>query len=295
MSVETFLTNGPLSLDEIVSAIRTQSLDAKSNPVFNDSEIKLAVLQAIRGSIRKFFLTGEYEVTHIQGTYEYTLPSYIQRIISVVRTGSGTDGNVVNTLSGTSVGQENHYFRHVKLLATNTLYLLRDYSPGTLRILYERDVTVPIDNRKVSGTHTAAIVTLTLTDVDPQLYHASLPAYFRWGNEVIEMTAFASNTSATIGRGKLGSTAASHLGGSEISQLVTADSQSFYNFLFQEAGRLMNQFRVQGGTQNVSVAANITAAGMFQENREAILREIPQHRRTRTMKFRRERRPRRGV
>jgi hypothetical protein len=293
MAVESFLSNAPLSLSEIVSAIRTQSLDDKAKPVFNDSEIKLALMQAIHNASGKFFLSSTYSLSYTAGTLSYSLPAYIQRITLITRAPAAMESSSENTISGTSAGHLLHQYRHLKTVGGNTLVFTRDYPTSTMTIWYERDVPTPIDDRHAAASHTAAATTLSLRDSDPQLYQLALPAYFKWDKEIVLATAFSGNTSLTITRGQLNTTAASHASGSEVSQIVTADSPRFYSFLFQEAGRLLNEFRVQAGTQNVSVAANITAARMFKDNRTAVLEEIPQTKQPRSMKFRRDRRPRR--
>lgn len=294
MAVEIFLTNGPLSLDDVISAMRTQSLDDNERPVFSDGEIKLALRQAIINAYGKFFTSDIHELDIMAGENEYELPNYVQRITKIVRSRAAAGLSIGNTLTGTSVGQSIQYYSHLKNFAGNTLYLRRDYPTSTVDIWYERDVTIPVDNRRTGANHDAVTTTLTLMDAEPHLFQVALPAYFRWGNEIIRMNEVSGNTSATIVRGQLGTTASSHIEGSEISQLILADSDRFYNFLFQETGRLMNEFRVQAGSQTVNVAANITAARMFKDNREQILKEIPQTKRSRTLKPVRGRRPRRG-
>lgn len=295
MSVEVFLANGPLSLDDVISSIRTQSLDDKARPVFSDAEIKLALRQAIVNAYGKFFTSDTYEFSYSAGNFEYSLPMYVQRITRIYRSGSGAEASGANTLTGASAGQKVVYYSQLRNFATNTLYFSRDYPTSMMTVWYERDVTIPIDNRVVAADHTADETTLTLEDSEPLLYQVALPAYFRWDNEIIKMTAVSGNTSATIVRGQLGTTAAVHSTASEISQLILADSDRFYNFLFQETGRLLNEFRVQAGSQTVNVAANITAARMFKDNREMILKEIPQTKRSRQLKLTRSRRPRRGL
>lgn len=295
MSVETFLTSGPLSLDEVISAIRTQSLDDSERPVFSDAEIKVALRQAIVNSYGKFFTSDTYTVTFVGGTYSYTLPSYVQRITLITRASSGLEASGTNTLTGTSSGKEMYYYRHLKNISSNTLYFMRDYPASTLTIWYDRDVVIPIDNRELGSAADSDDTTFTLSDADPQLYRVSTPTYFKIDNEIVLVTATSANTTLTVSRGKLGTTAAAHSAGASLSQMVYSDSDRFYNFLFQETGRLLNEFRVQAGNQSVSVSANITAARMFKENRETILKEIPQTKKPRRMKFTRGRRPRRGL
>lgn len=291
---ETFLASGPLSLDECVSAVRTQAKDESGNPVWTDSEIKLAIRQAILNSSGRFFLTQSTTLSFANGTFEYALAADVQRVIYVLRQRTGVDANPL-TLSGISTDETITSWRHFNMRGDNTLIFTRDYQDGTMTLYYERDVQIPIENRTANGSHTSAITTLTLVNADPQLWKLSLPAWFKWDNEIIKVTAISGNTSATIARAQLGTTAASHADGSEISQLLMADTDRFYNFLFAETGRLLNEWRIQSGSGNVDVSANITAARFFRENRDLVTREISQTRRTRKMHFSRERRPRRGT
>lgn len=292
---EDFLSNAPLSLDEIIAAVRLQSHDqSTSQPVFSEAQIKLAIRQAIVNSSGKFFTSDMTTVSYTAGTQgPYTLSADVQRIVMITRSRTGTESNAY-TLSSTSFDSVVTDWRHFRKQGTNYLYLTRDYPDCTLTIWYERDIQVPVDSRTVSGSHTNAITTLTLVDADPQLFQISLPAYFRWDNEFIKVTAVSStvNTSATIARGQLGSIAAAHADGSTISQLVMCDLPNFYNFLFQEAGRLLNTWRVQTGNQNVNVSANVTAARFFDSDRERSLRQVAQPHKQRRIKFSRTRRPR---
>jgi hypothetical protein len=109
------------------------------------------------------------------------------------------------------------------------------------------------------------------------------------------MTATSSNTSATIARAALGSVAAAHSDGDKVSQILMADSDRFYAFLFAEMGRLLNMWRVQQGTGTVDVSAHITSARMFGDDRNEILGTKGQSIRTRKVKFIPTRRPRRRI
>jgi hypothetical protein len=287
-TVETFLKSGPLSLSELMSALRTQSKDEKAHPVFSDSEIKLALRQAIINSHGKYFLTDTTEIEFVFGTYgPYTLPQSAHRVIRVLRERTSTVDDTH------SVDPQITRWRQLRRRSGNELYFTRNYPDSTMTIWYETDVAVPIDARNAGAAHNAAVTALTLSDADPQLTGLEFPAYFKWDNEIVKITEAASNVAATMVRAQFGSSAGTHTNGSELHQLVVADSDKLYNFLFQESGKLLNEWRVQQGNQNVSVSANVTAAKMFKENREAILKEIPQPRRQRRMHFPGARRPRR--
>lgn len=287
------MTTVPLSFSELIDAVRVQSLDESANPVFTDSQIKLAIRQAILKSQRKFFTTETTTLSYTAGTDgPYTLAADVQRIFLVTRARTGTENNP-NVISAVSFDETVTSYRHIRRLGSNQLYFTRDYPDSTFTIWYERDVQVPIDDRTLNGAHTSGTTTLTLVDASPQLYLAGLPFYGKIDNEVVKVTANTSNTSATMTRGALSSIAASHADGATISQLVWSDTPNFYFFLFSEIGRLLNMWRVQSGNQNVSVSANITAARFFGEDSKEAREQLQQPQRAHRMSFTKYRRPRR--
>src|SRR3990167_6509174 len=296
MSVEVFLSSNPLALSDIIDTIRIQSRDEGGNPVFTDSQIKLAIRRAVIRGQGKFFSTESYDLSFTTGTFDYTLPNYIRRITRITRDRS-TNGSLIfnlNNLSGTIPDETLHNYRHFYNRQTNTLSFTKDYPTCTMTIWYERDVQVPIDTRTLGAAIAAAnTVAMTLVDANPQLANLALPAYFQIDNEIIKISAFSSNTACTIARGQFSTTAVAHDNGKTLSQVLVAESDAFYDYLFAESGRLLNQMRVQSGNVNVSVAANITAARMFKEDVEDLLKEVPQQRKQRRMTFSRDRRPRR--
>lgn len=292
MTSETFLTEGPLTVEEIVDAIRTQSLDEEAHHTFSDAQIKLALRQAILNSKGKFFSTDDTTIDYVAGELgPYTLPSAVDRVVKVTRARSSVVP--APTLTGVSTKQVVQSFEHKKTWIENEITFTRDYLSGEMTILFETDIRVPIDERAVDGDHTAVVTTLTLTDSAPYLWNMSLPTYARWDTEVVKITAISGNTSATIARAQMGTTATTHDAGSLIQPLVLADSPHLYSYLFSEMGRLLNQWRVQAGNRNTEVAANITATRMFKEDSVDALRNVRQPRRTSFMTFRRTRRPRR--
>src|SRR3990167_9091604 len=146
MAVETFMKNGVLTLSECISALRAQSKDARSQPVFSDSEIKLAIREAIINSHGKYFLTDTTTVTFTGGTFgPYTLPAACHRIVLLLRERAGLDESP-HSLSGTSPDAAITAYRHFRRRSANYLYLTRDYRDCTLTVWYETDVAVPIDD-----------------------------------------------------------------------------------------------------------------------------------------------------
>lgn len=293
MTVESFLTEGPLTVAEIIDAIRTQTSDEEAHYSFSDAKIKLALRQAILNSKGKFFYTDTYDLAFEGGNFgPYDLPAAVDRVIQVRRPRTGYFESA-DSLNGIAPDQLIHSWRHVKNWTSNTISFDRDYYDATLTILYESDVRVPIEKRAVSGEHTAATTTLTLSDDNPRLWQMALPCFARWEDEVIKITAISGNTSATIARGQLSTTAATHADGTDIEPLVMGDTPHLYNFLFSEIGRLLNQWRIQEGNRNTNVAPNITAARMFKEDAQDALSKIRNPRKTSYMTFKRTRRPRR--
>ena len=288
------LASGPLSLTEIIEAIRIQSRDETSTPVFEDDDIKLALRQAVLNSHGKYFTTHTTTLAYVGGTDSYTIDDSIQRVILVTRERSSLE-IVNNTLSGVSFPEDIVSFRHINQgKGSNKLYFFRDYLTSTMNIYYERDIPIPLDNRVLGAAiSTTTATSATLTDAEPHLWRLSLPAYFKIDNEIIKVTAISANTTLTIARGQLGSTAATHTNGTTISQVLMADSDNFYSFLFNEIGRLLNMWRVQAGSTNTDVSANLTATRLFGDEVRDIKMDHAQPRRTRKMKFLKTRRPRR--
>lgn len=288
-----FLVSGPLSLDEIMEAIRVQSRDPSgSSQLFPDTEIKLAIRQAILNSHGLYYTTATTTLAFTAGTLSYTLNDDVEDIVLITRERNlGVSGNTINSISSDGVVTS---YRHFNLgRGSNKLLLTRDYPTCTFTIWYQRNVAVPIDNRTLGAALTSAATTMTLVDANPQLFQIALPAYFKVDNEIIKVTAVSGNTSATVVRGQLGSTAAAHSNGRDLSQVPLADTDRFYAFLLNEAGRLLNEWRVQAGSGNIDVAANITAQRMFGENVANLAAKQKQPQRSRRMKFARDRRPRR--
>jgi hypothetical protein len=273
-----------------------QSRDENANPVFADEDIKLAMRQAVLNSHGKFFSSATTTLTYVLGTNEYTIDDSIQRIVLVQRERSGVEVSS-NLIGGVSFDETITSYRHFNFgKGSNKLIFYRDFPDCTMNIFYERDVPVPLESRVLGAAiSTTTATSMTLTDANPQLFHLSLPAYLRIDNEIVKVTAISGNTTATIARGQLGSTAATHSNGATVSQVLFADSDRFYNFLFAEMGRLLNLWRVQSGTGQVDVSANLTASRLFKEDAQAVSTEHPQAQRPRRMKFVRERRPRRGI
>lgn len=291
-----FLTNGPLTVDEIMDAIRTQSRDESDNPVFSDENIKLAIRQAILNSSGTFFTTATTTLAFVAGTFEYTIADDIQRIVLITRDRTGWQAGT-NTLSSTSVSSDIRAYRHFNFgKGSNKLHFLKDYPTSTMDIYYQRDIPVPIENRVLGALISSTSATsATLTSADPQLWHLALPAYAKIDNEIIKITAISGNTTLTIARGQLGTTAATHSNGAEVKFIVLADTQRFYNYLFAEVGRLLNQWRVQAGSGNIDVAANLTASRLFKDDKDEIVIRRPQTKKTRRLRFVPGRRQRRGL
>ena len=286
------LRAGPFSVSEIIDLVRVQSRDETQRPVFADEDIKLAIRQAVLNSHGKYFTTHTTTATYVTGTNEYTVADDVQRIVLITRERTGVMEST-NTFGGVSYDESLTSWRHFNFgKGSNKIIFYRDTGDATLNVYYERDIPVPLGDRTLSGSHTSAVTTLTLTDANPQLFHLSLPAYFRIDNEIVKVTAISGNTSATIARAQFGSTAAAHSDGANISQVLVSDSDRFYNFLFAEIGRLLNLWRVQSGTGQVDVSANITASRLFKDDAQQISLEHPQPIRTRRMHFIRSRRRR---
>ncbi len=288
-----FLSNGPYTCDELIEAMRVQSRDESNNPVFSNDGIKLALHQAIVNSHHSFFTTATTTLSFVSGTLEYTIANDVQRITNITRDRSSSlTGS--NTLVGVT-DQDIRAFRHFNYgFGSNKLVFLRDYPTCTMTLVYERDVQVPLENRVTGAALTDTSTSLTLVSANPQLWHLALPAYAKIDNEIIKITAISGNTSCTIVRGQMGSTAASHTNGSAVGFIVRSDTIGFYNYLFAEMGRLLNNWRVQSGSGQVDVSANITAGRLFKDDREEIIHRRRQNSKPRKMRFLPSRRPRRG-
>ena len=285
----TVLVSGPLTVDEIVALVREQGNDGSSNPLWSDDQVKLALKQACIKAAGKFFLTDTYSLSFVEGTMDYTLPDYVKKIVLVRR-------DVTNTVVDTTINISDldvTTFRHFYARSNNKLYFDRNYPTSTFTIFYERNVPIPFENRILGAAVTSSATALTLTDASPNIVRLDLPGYFRIDNEIVKVTAAASNTSVTISRGALGTTAASHVNGSIMGYIVMANMDTFYAYLLTEIGMLLNLWRVQQGNQ-VDVSANITAMRLFREDREEIAKNLAQPHKSRRMHFSRTRRRRRA-
>src|SRR3990167_136134 len=275
---------GFTTLTDLIHRIRTAVHDVGStNRRWTDDEIYLSVYQAIGEAGGRFFYTDIYEdLDFVDGDVDYTLPNYMERVVTIERERTIPD---IATTTGTTLDwEELKNWRQIKTPGNNRLLMLHDYPAGNVRITYEREVSFPIVDLKLSAAITSGATSISITIPGTyNIYEIEPPAYFQINNaEIIKVTAITAPATLTVSRAQLGTTAASAAINHVVSPVIIENDDRFATYVINAAAAYLNLLLIQDTNRGSDVAGNLAAMREFQSRAEKALarrKSLPKPRR----------------
>ncbi len=257
-----------LSLEELKDEIRVDLRDEDvDDPRWSDAEIYQSIKDGVRLMSPFVHTIDNYSLAITSGTYQYTLPDYVSKVISIK--GRGT--------SDTCDWVDLNYWEQLRDLSNNYLYVRRSYGTWTLILKYERAIPSVPGNMEV-GTELAADATSLVMTVasDNVASRLDVYGYLKIGSEIISHSGAytaSTHTLAGLGRGKHDTVAAVQAAGSTVSPIIEVPNPGIYAWLTDYALGKLHRMRLTG-VASADLAGDVTAMREYDATAERNLRRI---------------------
>jgi hypothetical protein len=258
-----------LSLEELKDEIRVDLRDGDAtDPRWSDAEIYQSIKDGVRVMSPFVHTIDNYSLAITSGTYQYTLPDYVSKVISIK--GRGT--------SDTCDWVDLNYWEQIKDLSNNYLYIRRSYGTWTLILKYERSIPAVPGNMTMGTTELSASATSVILTAgsDSVASRLDVYGYLKIDSELISHAgAYTASTHTLAGltRGQHDTVAAIHVVGSTVSPVIEVPKPGIYTWLADYALGKLHRMRLTG-VASADLAGDVTAMREYDAAAERNLRRI---------------------